>query len=67
MRRINQPHGFRAIYEPRREPLVVVISPRPAAEEAAANNLPAAPPTRSDSTVGSVATTSLGAVVTFRT
>lgn len=56
-----------SIYEPRREPLVVAISPRPAAEEAAANSLPAAPPTLPSSTVGSVATTSLGAVATFRT
>jgi hypothetical protein len=60
-------HGFRATYEQRREPLVVATSPRPAADEAAANNLLAAPPTRPDSTVGSVATTSLGTVVTFRT
>jgi len=56
--------NFRTIYESRFEPLVAV-SPRPAAAEAAANNLLAAPPTRPGSTVGSAAPTNL--MVTFRT
>ena len=66
-----RPHQrqFSNIYEPRRGPFVVAVSPRPAAAEAAANNLLAAPPARPGSTTGSVATTSLGAgaVATFRT
>ncbi len=50
-----------------RGPLVVAVSLRPAAAEAAANNLPAAPPVRPSSTAGSAAATSLGAAGTFRT